>query len=432
MKRSICLALLACAISLPAAALEMQFRGTNQNLEEARSLVGKARYEEALDELATAEQLPGNTNRHLADIYALRASALLGLAGTAAGFFGSRAIFRLMDPGGTVVEDGAAYLRVVLTAAPLLMVSESCQGVMRACGDTRTPLLVDLGAVALNAVLAPVLIYGLGPFPRLGVAGAGWATVCAQLVMLASYAVLALRRHPSFPLARHAGGPPVRVLGLAGVGAPAALIGVLFSVVYVAFVRSASAQGAAAVAVVGVGNRLEAIQFVLAVSLGLAGASVLGQSLGARDPGRARAVLRANQRWALAVSLVLLAVFLAFPRWLLSWFSADPNVWALGVPYLRVLALGLPATAVEIVTAESIMGSGHTRTLSWIYTLVSLVRIPLAFLIPRWTHSGVIGIAWLIAISCTLRAGAILLWARRGSWLRGLDAELQGPRPTGP
>ncbi len=68
--------------ALPTRAAEMQYRGTNQNLEEARSLVGKARFEEALPELLTAEQLPGNTNRHLADIYALRATALLGLGAT--------------------------------------------------------------------------------------------------------------------------------------------------------------------------------------------------------------------------------------------------------------------------------------------------------------------------------------------------------------
>ena len=138
---------------------------------------------------------------------------------------------------------------------------------MRATGDTRTPLLVDLAAIGLNAVLAPLLIYGLGPFPRLGVAGAAWATVAAQAVMLACFGVLAWRRHPSLPArAARAEGPPIRIAGMARVGAPAALIGMLFSVVYVAFTRSASASGAAAVAIVGIGNRLEAIQFVLSVS----------------------------------------------------------------------------------------------------------------------------------------------------------------------
>jgi putative MATE family efflux protein len=378
---------------------------------------------------AYVSQLMGAGDRARAGVAAwkgIRASACMGLLGTAFGVFGARAIFRVMDPGGTVVHDGAAYLGVVLGAAPLFMAAETCESVLRASGDTRTPFLVELGAVAFNALLAPLLIYGPGPFPRLGIAGAAWATVGAHAVRLSCYAVLAARRHPSFPLARRAPGAPVRILGMARVGAPAALIGMLFSAVYVSFVRSASAYGAAAVAVVGIGNRLEAIQFVLALALGLAGASVLGQSLGAGAPARAAEVVRTGQRWALATSVVLMVVFLAMPRALLSWFSPDPAVWAIGVPYLRVLALTLPFTAVEIVTAEAVMGSGHTAVLSWIYTLVSLARLPLAFLVPRWTHSGALGIAWLITISCMVRTVAILLWVSRGTWQRGLARELQG------
>ncbi len=393
---------------------------------------------------AYVSQLVGAGERRRAGVAAwkgVRASALLGLVGTAVALFAARRIFTIMDPTGNVVEEGTAYLRVVLAAAPLLMVSESCQGIMRAAGDSRTPFLVDAAAIALNAALAPLLIYGIGPFPRLGVAGAAWATVTAQVVMVAAFATLAARRHPSLPLARHAEGPPVRIAGMARVGAPAAFIGVLFSAVYVAFTRSASAQGAAAVAVVGIGNRLEAIQFVLSLALGLAGASLLGRSLGAGDTARAEAVLRTGQRWALGVSLALMVVFLGAPGMLLSVFTSDPEVARLGIPYLRVLAFTLPFTAMEITTAETVMGSGHTSVLSWIYTLVSLARIPLAFLVPAWTGSGVIGIVWLITISCMLRTIAILAWVARGHWRSGLARELHGdaaaaadaPRPgSGP
>lgn len=384
---------------------------------------------------AYVSQLIGAGDRARAGVAAwkgLRASALLGLAGTALGLFGARAIFKIMDPGGQIVDEGAAYLGVVLLAAPLLMISESCVGVMRAAGDTRTPLLIEVGAIAINAVLAPLLIYGLGPFPRLGVAGAAWATVAAQVVMLASYAVLVWRGHPSFPLARHAPGPPVRILGMARVGAPAALIGMLFSVVYIAFVRSASAWGAPAVAIVGIGNRLEAMQFIVALAIGLGAASLVGQSLGAGRADRAEEVVRTSQRWALAVSLAFMLLFLAVPRALIGWFSNDPAVWEIGVPYLRILAFTLPFTAVEIATAEAVMGSGHTAVLSWIFTIVSIARIPLAFLVPAWTHTGVLGIVWLITLSCMARALVILLWARRGTWKLGLARELQGHEPGAP
>jgi putative MATE family efflux protein len=382
---------------------------------------------------AYVSQLIGAGERRRAGLAAwkgLRASALMGLAGTAAGLFFARPIFSLVasDPG--VVAAGASYLRVVLVGTPLIMMSLSCESVLRASGDTRTPFLVDLGAVALNAVLAPLLIYGLGPFPRMGVAGAAWATVAAQLVMFACYAALALRRHPSLPLFRTADGPPVRVLGMAKVGLPAAAIGLLFSVVYIAFTRSASAWGPAAVAVVGIVNRVEALQFVISASIGFAAATIVGQSLGAGRPDRAEEAIRTGQRWAAAFSLVLMTAYLAWPRAFLAMFTQDAQVFAYGVPYMRVLALTLVATALEIVTAEAVMGSGHTLAVSWIYTVVSLARIPLAFLVPRWTGGGLQSIAWLITISCILRTIAILAWAARGTWKRGLAKELHGREPA--
>jgi putative MATE family efflux protein len=331
-----------------------------------------------------------------------------------------------MDPGGTVVAAGTAYLRVVLLGAPFLLTAMTCEIAMRAAGDTRTPFLVDLFSISLNVVLAPVFIYGLGPVPKLGVAGAATATVISQVVMLGCYGIVALRRHPSFPLALRAPGAPVGIGALAKVGVPAALIGVLFSVVYVAFVRAVSPLGEAAVAIIGVANRIEAIQFILSVTIGMAGSAMLGQALGAGDPVRAQEVLRTAQRWAIALSSGLTVLLLVVPDRFLALFTRDAALMAIGVPYLRILALTVIATGIEIATAESVMGSGHTREISTIYTAFSVIRIPLAFVVPHWRHAGVFGIAWLITITCTLRAALLVGWAARGTWRRGLTRELQG------
>ncbi len=378
---------------------------------------------------AYVSQLIGAGDRPRAGLAAwkgLRAAGVMGLAGALGGLLFARGIASLLttDPG--VVDASATYLRVVLLGTPLVMMSLACESVLRACGDTRTPFLVDLGVIALNAVLDPLLIYGTGPFPRLGVAGAALATVIAQAVMFATYAALALRRHPSLPLARCAPGPPVRVLGLAKVGLPAAAIGLLFSAVYLAFTRAASEWGAAAVAVVGIANRVEAIQFVVSGSIGFAAAAMVGHALGAGDPARAVTVVRTGQRWAGGFALGLTALWLAWPGAFLAMFTKDPQVFLLGVPYVRVLALALLATGLEIVTAEAVMGSGHTLAVSWIYTVFSLARIPLAFLVPRWTGGGLQAIAWLIVVTCALRTAVVLAWVARGSWKRGLSRELQG------
>src|SRR4029077_15830971 len=93
---------------------------------------------------------------------------------------------------------------------------------------------------------------------------------------------------------------------------------------------------------------------------------------------------------------------------------------------LRVLAVTVIATGLEIATAETIIGSGHTRAMSAIYTVFSLLRIPLAFAVTHWAGAGVLGIAWLITISCIVRATLLVGWAGRGTWKRGLARELHG------
>jgi putative MATE family efflux protein len=382
---------------------------------------------------AYVSQLLGAGERSRAGVAAykgLRASALLGLVGTALGVFAAPRIFALMNPDPHAVESGAAYLAVVLCGSPFVLVGLTCESIMRASGDTRTPLLIDLCAITLNAALAPFLIYGWGPFPKLGVAGAAWATVFAQATMVAGFMVVAARGNRAFPLARRAPGPPVRIGGMARVGAPAALIGVLFSVVYVAFARSASRFGAASMAVVGIANRIEALQFITSVAIGTAGAALVGQNLGARQPERAVRVIRTGIAWNLWISGTLSALLLVAPQLFLTLFSRDTEVLRLGVPYIRILTICLIVNGMEIVTAESVMGSGHTRSLSWIFSTFSLLRIPLAFWVPDWTGSGVLGIAWVITATCMVRGLIIVGWAARGTWKRGLQRELHGGAPA--
>lgn len=383
----------------------------------------------AIGVTAYVSQLIGAGDRERAGVAAwkgLRASLLMGLIGSAAGLFFARDIYRLMGGDTAVVDEGGRYLSVVLAFAPLPMIGLTCENIMRANGDTRTPLFIDLAAVTLNAVLDPFLIYGIGPFPRMGVAGAAWATVIAQAVMVAAFLILAARGHRAFPLRRRAPGPPVRISGMAKVGIPACLISLMFSVVYIVFARSASRFGPSSMAVVGIVNRVEALDFVISVAIGSAGAALVGQNLGAGRPDRAALVVRTGLWWSGLIAAGLTVLYMTFPEPLLRLFTHDAEALRVGVPYMRVLSLCIIATALEIVTAESILGSGHTREMSLIYTVFSLLRIPLAFWVPDWTGTGVVGIAWVITVTCILRTTLILGWAARGTWKRGLQRELHG------
>jgi putative MATE family efflux protein len=383
----------------------------------------------AIGVTAYTSQLLGAGERRRAGVAAykgLRASGLLGLIGTALGVFGARQVYGLMGSDPHLLASGSAYLAVVLGGVPLAMMALTCESIMRASGDTRTPLVIDLCAVGFNAALDPLLIYGWGPIHGMGVAGAAWATVSAWAMWLGGYLVVAARGHRALPLARRAEGPPVRILGMVRVGVPAALIGVLFSVVYIAFARSAARFGAAALATIGIANRIEAIQFATSVALGTAGAALVGQNLGARRPDRAVEVIKTGLKWNTAFSAIATTIIMVWPDFFLTLFTRDPGVHAIGVPYLRILALCLILNGWEIVTAESVLGSGHTFVLSAIFTSFSIARIPLAFWIPNVMHNGALGIAWVITVTCSLRALIIVAWAARGTWKRGLERELRG------
>ena len=389
----------------------------------------------AIGVTAYVSQLLGAGERRRAGVAAfhgLRGSALLGLAGTVLGLVGASAVFSVMSPERAMVETGSRYLGILLAFAPLPMMGFTCECVMRASGDTRTPFLIDLFAVALNALLDPFLIYGWGPFPALGVAGAAWATVIAWAFMVGSYLWMGLRGHRAFPLAARADGPPVRLRGMVRVGIPAAIIGMMFSVVYIVFARAASHFGPAAMAVVGIVNRVEALQFITSLAIGTAGAALVGQNLGAGRPDRAALVIRTGLRWNLWISGTLSLLLWAFPSTFLGLFTRDPDALRMGVPYLRILTLCLVVNGMEIVVSEAILGSGHTRAISWIFTSFSLLRIPLALWSPAW-GIGVLGIAWIITGTCLVRGLIIVAWAARGTWKRGLGRELRvGEAAAGP
>src|SRR5439155_15451528 len=123
--------------------------------------------------------------------------------------------------------------------------------------------------------------------------------------------------------------------------------------------RSAARFGAGSLAVVGIANRIEAIQFVVGSSIGIAGAALVGQNIGAGRPDRAAAAIRVGLSWCVPVSIVLTALVATCPTWFLGLFTRDPEAIRVGIPYLRVLSSCMIATGVELVTFESILGSGH-------------------------------------------------------------------------
>src|SRR5436190_4357642 len=267
----------------------------------------------------------------------------MGLAIVAAivGWLGAAPLFRVLVEDAQVRAAGTSYLRVLSLGLPLSFLTATLATAMRACGNTRVPLLIGGAAVLANITLAPLFIFGFGPVPALGVTGSAIATLICQLGAALASVRLALARREDLPLDRASlRRPDTRMIAdLARVGVPYFLVGALFSLVYLWYARLASPFGAAAIAVLGIGNRLESITYLSADGFAVAASGLVGQHLGPKEPDRPerRSWRAAGPRSAGAAVVGL--VMLAIPEPLMRLFTQDADAMALGVSWLRIMAI---------------------------------------------------------------------------------------------
>jgi putative MATE family efflux protein len=270
----------------------------------------------------------------------------------------------------------------------------------------------------INLVLGPLLIFGVGPFPQLGVTGAAVATTIGRGVG-ATYAVARLFRHASrVPVARrHLRadlGVMRHIVQLSGSATLQSLIGMAS---WIGLVRILAGYGSDALAGYTIAVRL--IIFALLPSWGLsnAAATMVGQSLGAGKPERAEAsVWRAGRYNAWFLTTVGLCFFLAAPL-IVRAFTSDPTVAGYAVRCLRIVALGYPLYAYGMVLTQSFNGAGDTWTPTWLnLACFWLFELPLAWALAHGAGLGPVGVFWAIMAAFSLLAAASAGVFRRGRW----------------
>lgn len=358
---------------------------------------------------------------------ALSLAFLAGLFVATLGWFGARPLFELLFDDPDTIRMGAEYLSLYCLLAPIFYVSHVIDSIYRASGDTRTPMLVLLVGTGLNIGLDPLLILGLGPFPRLEVQGAALATIIGQTTATAIYFGLYLRGH--FPIAFR---PEhlirrfsrLRARQIAQIGTPTALIGILFSTVYLVLANYVGQFGAAALAALGIVNRLESLNYLTANAMGMGVATLVGQNLGARQVERAEA---SADRGALLISIstgLLTALYLLCPEWIARLFTSDPEAIREAVVFLRIVALSQVLMGWELVYGQAFTGAGDTMPPLYASIVTSVIRIPVAWWLAFHTGAGLAGIWWVISITGILRGLWVSGWFKLGRWkMRGVRFE---------
>ncbi len=369
----------------------------------------------------------GAAERHDAEAVANESIRVAALAGVLLGgvFFAIAPAFaRIQGLEGEAYAVTVQYLRVTAFAQPFTTLFLVAAYSLRAVGDMRTPMLVSVFANVVNALVSWFLTFGIaGVFEGIGVKGIAVGTVAARvlsaLVLLGMMAggLLCFRlRGWTHPLEL---GIIRRVLRI---GAPAAAEGVIMWTGQLVFLvvighLAGGTLGEAYYAAHVVGIRIESLTYLPAVAWGAAGATLVGQFLGARMPTEAR---RAGHTAAFQGAVLGLICGLCYYIWadaLYALMHHDPLVRRVGVPAFRMLAFFQPLLVMAIVYGGCLRGAGATRLQLTVTSIgIVAVRLPLAVLAGILLRRGLIG-AWTgMCTDIAVRAGLGYWLFRRGKW----------------
>ena len=336
-------------------------------------------------------------------------AALLGIAVGVAGILLLPPLLDVMNAAPDVASVARDFLVVQFAGAFLVYGYFVVAATFRSAGDTRTPFVLLGASVLLNVVLDPLLILGIGPFPELGVYGAALATVLTRALACVVGLVLLVRRRMIL-----ADWSTRTARTIARVGAPTMLTGVLFSLIYIWLARVTASFGTPALAALGLGHKIEGVNYMICIGFAIAAETVVGQNLGAGQPARARQAGWTTARFALLPAAAIAIVFLAVPEALVRIFTDDPPTIAAAALYLRAVAIAQLALPFETVLEGALAGAGFTLWPMAAVVSLNALRIPLAPLVAaEW---GLAGVWWLLSLTAMARAAALVAFWRWGRW----------------
>jgi len=317
-----------------------------------------------------------------------------------------------------VIATGSTYARIMLGGNATIVMLFLINAIFRGAGDAAIAMRVLWLANAINILLGPCLIFGLGPFPRLGVAGAAVATNIGR----GTGALFALSRllRPGSRIdlhARHFQLDPALLAKIARL-AWSAMIQLLIGMgSWIALTRVLATFGSNVIAGYTIGIRVIMFALLPAAGLANAAATMVGQALGAKKPERAVEAVRIAGMYNMVVLTVVGGLLALFASTIARFFTPNPEVIPFATDALRIVALGFPFYAWGMVISQSFNGAGDTRTPTLLNLLVFWCwEIPLAYLLAIKLGMGPRGIyvAMTIAFSTLAVAGALVF--RRGRW----------------
>jgi putative MATE family efflux protein len=338
----------------------------------------------------------------------------LGFVLILAGLPTSSALIRLLGGQGDVAGYAETYLQISLAGIPAMLVVLAATGVLRGLQDTRTPLIVSVAAAGANVVLNLLLVYGVGRWSGLGIAGSALGTVIAQTGAAAVFVVVVVRgvgRHGARMRPERTG---IRAAATASVPLFARTLALRLVIAMATAV--AARLGTAEVAAHAVAFAVWTFLALALDAVAIAGQAIVGRYLGASDVQSARAATRRMIEWSVAAGLVFGVVIAAARPAYLPWFTGDRAVQQLLAEVLLVVAALQPLSGAVFALDGVLIGAGDARYLAWAGVATMLVFLPAAWAVLAY-DLGLLGLWAAIGLFMLARLATLVPRSRSDAWL---------------
>ncbi|WP_256842738.1 MATE family efflux transporter [Ornithinimicrobium cryptoxanthini] len=323
-------------------------------------------------------------------------------------------LIRAFGASEAVTGQGVTYLSISALGIPPMLVVLAATGVLRGLQDTTTPMVAAIAGFTANAVLSFVLVHPVG----MGIAGAAWGTVIAQMGMALALGAVVVRGARGLGVSLRLHGPGV--LRAAGGGVPLLVRTLALRAVLLLTTWFAAGLGEPQLAAHQVALTVwSALAFALD-ALAIAGQAITGKALGAGDVRAVRAATATMVRWGVWFGAILSVLIVALHQVIPLGFSADPQVRAALAAALLIVAAGQPVAGIAFVLDGVLIGAGDARWLALAQIGFLLAYLPMIWLLQASGVTGTTGLVWLwvaFAAFMAIRAAGLFVRSRGDVWL---------------
>ena len=308
-----------------------------------------------------------------------------------AGLLGIRAYMRTQTDIESIVNYGITYLNICILCSFGVFVEITFERFLQATGRTVYSMITQLTGAITNIILDPILIFGLLGFPKLGIAGAAWATVIGQCVGAVVAVTLNHFKNPEVHLRLRHIRPNGRLMGeITAISIPSIIMSCISSLTCFVMNLILITFSSTAVAVFGVYFKLQSFVFMPVFGLNNGMVPIIAYNYGAQKPERIHKTIRLGMAYAVAIMVIGLLVFQLIPKELLLMFDASDAMLEIGAPALRIMSLAFVFAGIGIASSSACQAFGYS-----VYSMLISIARQIVVLIPA---------AYLLSLTGVLRS----------------------------